>query len=64
MGSDLVAYAATASDYRPFAVTRCGRGSNTGAGASRSITTANAVASPNAITNPITDAATDLWRAS
>jgi hypothetical protein len=55
----LVAYAATASDYVPVAVTRCRSDSNAGIPASRSITTANAVALPNAITN----AATNLWRA-
>jgi hypothetical protein len=65
MDSDLVAYAATSSDYKPVAVTRCGRDSHAGAGASTGARTANTIALPNAITdaitNPITDAATDLW---
>jgi hypothetical protein len=63
----LVARAATASDYIPFAITRCRGGSYASTKASSTITTANAIASPNATTNPITNAitnaATDLWRA-
>jgi hypothetical protein len=63
MDSDLVAHAATSSDYKPVAVTRCGRDSHAGAGAPTGTRTPNTIALPNATTNPVTDAATDLWRA-
>jgi hypothetical protein len=59
MVSYLVAYAATASDYGPIAITHCRGDSKAGIPASRSITTANTVAFPSAITN----AATNLWGA-
>ena len=58
-GSELVARAATSSDYIPFAITHSRGGSYASTKASSTITTANA----NAITNAITNAATDLWRA-
>jgi hypothetical protein len=63
MGSDLVANAAAASDYDPFAITGCRSDPKAGTGASRCITTASAVALANPLTNALTNAATDLWRA-